>query len=197
MNSQGNEQNQQHCTDEQLLQPHSEQTIAHLAQCNDCQGRLWQQRMELSQLKRAAEQLPEYKPSPMAWDKIHSAIEQLPSQSESQQPTVLKPKKRAWFLPTTLAASFVVGSLITFMSVQFWQTMQVDEQIAMSRQYEHQLVAMQLTSPWVESQLWQISQIDKQLNEAHSVTAQKKLWQQRNEILQQLLSQPKNMNEMI
>ena len=217
MNSQDNEQNLQHCSDEDLQQPQSEQTIAHLAHCEQCREKQQAHIQQLSMLKASAQQLPEFKPSPMAWDKIQAAISDevatAPQATLSQQgtgqvelsPVVVafepksKPKKttKAWFIPTTIAASFIVGSLVSVMSLQFWQAQQLDEQIAMSRQFEHQLVMMQLTSPWVESQLWQISQIDRQLNEAKSVKVQQQLWQQRNEILKQLLAQPQNMNEMI
>lgn len=143
----------------------------------------------LKRLRDDAAKLPLMHPDPKAWDKIAAAIE--------PQTVKVETAKRPWMWPVSIAASFVVGAMMMLVANQLWQNNQLESQIALSTQYESQLVALRLTSPWIESQLWQIAKIDQQLNQAGSVSERKALWQRRNEILQQILQQPVSMNEMI
>ena len=187
-----------HCTDEDLLQTHSAQTRLHVASCESCQQRL----AMLQGLRRDADVLPVMQPSAGAWDKIR---QNLPTQAVSELPKLAVVNNEAanqslwqrFKLPMLLAASFIVGILVTKVSHQVEQLGQLDEQIALSRQYESQLVALRMTSPLIEAQLWQISEIDQQLNQAQGMKERQQLWRKRNEILLQMLTLPTYSNEMI
>ena len=158
----------------------------------------------LKTLKEDALKLPVLKPRAMAWDKVKanlptSSIEgegELESSVESSNVVHVSFGRRLKF-PLTIAASFVVGVLVTSISYQLDKTSLLDEQIALSRQYESQLVAFRMSSPLVESQLWQISQIDQQLNQSITAKQRQQLWTKRNELLRQILTSPTHSNEMI
>ena len=104
---------------------------------------------------------------------------------------------RRFKLPLAVAASFAVGVLVTSLTQQLDRVSQLEQQIALSGQYESQLVALRMTNPLVERQLWQISEIDKKLNQATSVLERQQLWLKRNEILRKILTSPVHSNEMI
>jgi hypothetical protein len=190
-----------HCSDEALINNDSEQTREHLRQCGECQQRLWQ----LKRLQTDANKLPLHQPSELAWDKIKASLPSQQPVKHNDNVVSLHPqtipaqagKPRRVKLPLMIAASFALGGLVTLLSNQMWQVNALDQQIALSRQYEQQLVALQLTSPMVENQLWQISQIDQQLNQAKSEKQRQQLWLQRNKLLKQILEQSNTTSEMI
>jgi len=169
-----------HCSEEELLSNNESKTKMHLQMCHECQQRLWQ----LKQLRVNAEQLPLYKPSEISWLRVKEA---LPKQ----------PQNKRLSIPTSIAASFVVGILVTLIGTNFYQKNQIDQQIALSIDYEKRFVLMEITTQDMEHDLWKISQIDQLLNQKISRTREKKLWQERNQLLKRLLNQQNVRNEVI
>lgn len=195
-----------HCSDEALLQTHSEETRAHLATCSDCQARL----AVLQKLRADAQALPLMQPKAMAWDKVKQNLPKAPIKTstplavEPVDTVVIEAPKAAneslfkrFKMHMLVAASFAVGVLVTQISHQMDDLNQLETQIALSKQYESQLVALRMTSPFIEGQLWQISEIDKQLNQQLSAKERHQLWLKRNEVLLQMLTTPTHSNEMI
>ena len=169
-----------HCSDEALMQSNDSITRLYVKECMQCQQRLWQ----LKQLKSDANRLPLYQPSELAWQNIKK--------------TLPKQKKPYWFQsPVTIAASFVVGIIVTLVGNNLWQTHTVDVQIAKSSQFEQQLIAMQGISPFMENELWELSQIDEKLSSEQDKSKKKALWKKRNIILQKLLKQSSATREII
>ena len=169
-----------HCSDEALMQSDDSITRLHVKECMLCQQRLWQ----LKQLQSDASRLPVYQPSELAWKNIKKT---LPTQN-----------KRHWFnSPITIAASFVVGIIVTLVGNNLWQTHAVDVQIAKSSQFEKELVEVQFTSSLMEDDLWEISQIDELLSSEQDDRKKKALWKKRNLILQKLLKESLASREII
>ena len=169
-----------HCSDEALRDSHDVEVRSHLRGCMPCQQRLWQ----LKQLKSEADKLPLFQPNEMAWQQIKATLPQ-------------KKKPQNYKLPLSIAASFVVGIIVTFVGNNVWQNQLIDIQIAKSGQFEKALVSMQLPSPLIDNDLWKIAEIDEQLNSSLSKSEKKELWQKRNLILQRLLKLKDESREII
>jgi hypothetical protein len=169
-----------HCSDEELRQNNLESARVHISECMHCQQRLWQ----LKQLCADGERMEVYQPPPMAWGKVK---QHLP-----------KPVSKAWtFSPLTIAASFIVGIIVTLVGNSMWQSQQIDIQIVQSNQLEKKLVNMHMVSPGMGTSLYQLSQIDAQLNTSVSKATEKALWKQRNLLLKRLLTQKTETRETI
>jgi len=169
-----------HCSDEELRQNNLDSTREHISECMPCQQRLWQ----LKQLCADGDRMEVYQPTPMAWDKVK---QNLP-----------KPLKKTWtFSPLTIAASFIVGIIVTLVGNNVWQKQQLDMQIVKSNQLEKQLVSMHMVSPGMGTDLYQLAKIDAELNKTISKSTEKELWKQRNILLQRLLSQKSETREII
>lgn len=169
-----------HCSDEELISNNDSKTKSHLQICQECQQRFWQ----LKQLRVNAEQLPLFKPSNTTWLRVK---ETLPKQ----------PQKKRLIIPISIAASFIGGILVTLISNNVWQKYKIEEQVAISTSYDKRFVLMEITTQGMEHDLWKISQIDKVLNQEGSTIKQKKLWQERNQILKHLLEQKNVRKEVI
>jgi len=159
-----------HCSDEELLINNSEASM-HIETCTDCQRRL----LQLKSLKADAENLTVYQPTDFAWIKVKASIPQ-------------KKKRHTFMFPLSIAASVIVSVTLTLLINSKWQDHNIEQLVAESNAYEQQLVSMQLPSALVGNNLWKISQIDIQLNLKQSKSAQKKLWQKRNETLKQVIA---------
>jgi hypothetical protein len=159
-----------HCSDEELLLKNREAQM-HIETCVTCQRRM----LQLNMLKEDAENLPVYQPSEFAWSKVKASIPQ-------------KKKRHVFMLPLSIAASVIVTVTLTLLINSKWQDYNIEQLVAESNAYEQQLVSMQLPNPLMGNNLWKISQIDIQLNLKQSKSAQKKLWQKRNETLRQILA---------
>jgi len=169
-----------HCSDEELISNSDNKTKLHLKMCHECQQRLWQ----LKQLKANAEQLPLYKPSESSWLKVKESI---PKQ----------PQRKRFIIPRSIAASFIGGVLAALAGNNFYQQHSIEQQVDLSTDYEKQFVLMEVTTQNMEHDLWKISQIDQTLNHEKSTLKQKKLWQERNQILKRLLEQQNVSKEVI
>jgi hypothetical protein len=90
-----------------------------------------------------------------------------------------------------------VGIIVTLVGNSMWQNQQIDMQIVQSTQLEKQLVSMNMVTPGMGTALFQLSQIDAELNKEMSKSSEKKLWQQRNLLLKRLLSQTTETREII
>ncbi len=159
-----------HCSDEELLHSDTEAQL-HIESCIDCQQRL----LQLQMLKADADSLTEYQPSDFAWIRVKASIPQ-------------KKKHHTFMFPLSIAASVIVTVTLTLFINNKWQDHNIEQLVATSNAYEQQLVSMQLPSALVGNNLWEISQIDIQLNLEQSKRAQKKLWQKRNATLKQVLA---------
>jgi len=169
-----------HCSDEELRENNLDSTRKHISECMLCQQRLWQ----LKQLCADGDRMEIYQPTPMAWSKVKRHLPQ--------------PVKKSWnFSPLTIAASFLVGIIVTLVGNNVWQKQQLDMQIVQSNQLEKQLVNMHMVSPGMGTDLYQLSKIDAELNKAISKSTEKELWKQRNILLQRLLSQKTETREII
>jgi hypothetical protein len=159
-----------HCSDEELLISNIEAQL-HIETCKDCQQRL----LQLQMLKEDAKSLTEYQPSDFAWIKVKASIPK-------------KKKRHTFMFPFSIAASVIVSVTLTLLINSKWQDHNIDALVATSNAYEQQLVSMQLPNALVGNKLWEISQIDIQLNLNQSKSSQKKLWQKRNETLKKVLA---------
>ena len=159
-----------HCSDEELLIINIESQI-HIDTCCYCQERL----LQLKKLQANAKTLSVYQPSEFAWSKVKASIPQ-------------KKKQSKYLFPFSIAASVIVSVTLTLLINSKWQDHSIDKLVAESNAYEEKLVSMQLPSALVGNSLWEISQIDIQLNLKQSKSAQKKLWEKRNETLKQVLA---------
>lgn len=170
-----------HCSDEQLINLVDNKAKRHFKQCNKCQQRYWQ----LKRLQHDATSLPLYQPNPNAWDKVKANIELAPV--KQKRPTHI------W----RIAAGFLVGCVVSLASYHSWQVKQLEEVIAASSKLERefQLTGYSLINQ--DDKLWRLAEIDERLNRTDSRTAQKDLWQKRNELLLQLIAQSNQNVESI
>ncbi len=159
-----------HCSDEALIDNNDLEAQMHIKDCMRCQQRLWQ----LKQLKSEAEKLPIYQPNELAWLKVKQSLP-------------LKKKNRFFNFPIAIAASFVVGIVVTLVANNTWQEHNIEQLIAESSSFERQLVSQQLIGTMVDKSLWEISQIDEKLNLQQSKSSQQQLWKKRNELLKLML----------
>jgi hypothetical protein len=164
------EERKVHCSDEELLIINIESKI-HIDKCSYCQERL----LQLKRLQANAKTLAVYQPSEFAWSKVKASIPQ-------------QKKKKKYLFPISIAASVIVSITLTLLINSKWEDYSIDKLVAESNAYEEQFVSMRLPSALVGNSLWEISQIDIQLNLKQSKSAQKKLWEKRNETLKQVLA---------
>jgi len=158
-----------HCSDEELAANKSD-IQEHISCCIKCQ----QRSLQLNNLKIDADNLPAYQPTEFAWIKVKASI-----------PKNKKPNK--FMVPLTIAASFVVGIIVTFVANNAWQDHVIEQLVYESNTYEQKLVSMKLAGVLMEQDLWEVSQIDQQLNLKHSKSSKKKLWLKRNKALKNIL----------
>jgi len=168
-----------HCSDETLIKNNDSKVHLHVKECMQCQQRLWQ----LKQLQSDADKLPVFQPSELAWQKVKANLP--------------KDNNHKYRFPLNIAASFVVGIMVTLVGNNMWQNKAIEVQIAQSSKLEQELVSMQLTSSFIEDDLWQLSKIDEQLNSDLSTSEQKELWKKRNLILQRILKAKNEAREVI
>jgi hypothetical protein len=159
-----------HCRDEELLIINKESQI-HIDTCCYCQERF----IQLKKLQANAEDLEVYHPSEFAWSKIKASIPQ-------------KKKENKKMFNLSIAASVIVSVTLTLLINNKWQDYSIDKLVAESNAYEEIFVSMKLHNELVGNSLWEISEIDKQLNSNQSKSSQKRLWKKRNETLKQILA---------
>jgi hypothetical protein len=170
-----------HCNDEELLRDEHLSENVHFKNCIECQKRMWL----FKKLRNDAEQMPVFKPSELAWDKIRKT---LPKQED----------KKPWFnLPMAIAASFIVGVAATFTGFKLWHNHQVNQFVMNSDDLEtelHRVISQHYIS---DNDLWEISQIDMAINNAKNQQEEILLWQKRNEILTRIVNQATESYEAI
>lgn len=170
-----------HCSDEQLINLIDSKAKEHFKSCEECQQRYWQ----LKQLQSDAHKMPLYQPAPESWQKIREKV-----QFEPVKPKTVSNNWR-------IAAGFVVGSFLSVFAYHGWQVSMLNQEIAASTELEQKLQLTQFNSVNIDDKLWQLTEIDEQLNNTKNKAMQRELWRKRNELLNQLIQQSSQSLESI